>query len=562
MTTALAVLVACSNGSEDVVKKGKTRSPKKPIEESEPIKPEEIVKLKTDPMLDWQHKDIDKNNMYGVSADLAYATFKLKQEKEIVVAVIDSGVDHKHADLKDVMWINEGEIANNGIDDDGNGYIDDIYGWNYIGGADGSHLNDETLEQTRIYKNFLNRLQRGEILTANEKELFNEVKNRVETELAKKKKDLKEAKLDKKSLKSYMKVIKAKLGIEKFETREEIVAIDESDVEIKNIKEALLELWDSYWRGFPGIDRAIENAGYYVNFGLNVDWDARAKIVGDDPSDFSDTNYGNNDVIGPDAGHGTHVAGIIAASRNNLVGMNGIAANVKIMALRAVPNGDERDKDIALAVRYAADNGADIINMSFGKQYSPYKAQVDAAFEYAASKGVLLVHAAGNSAKSVDGGKNNFPNSYKLAQVYQVNTIPNWIEVSANTKDKGLNLPASFTNYGKEAATLFAPGHRIYSTIPGGMYAAFSGTSMASPVTAGVAALLMSEFPSMTADEARAILMNTVSKPQGLMVRKPEESARRPDFRLPVPFADLTETEGVVNAYKAVELATELAGNK
>ena len=561
LALALFTFIGCAKEVSSIkAKKGQRKNPKAAIIESEILDSDTLKKdLKENPFKDWQHKDLKLDEMYGVSSELAYKDLALTQKREVIVAVIDSGVDHQHPDLKDVMWINEKEIPGNGIDDDNNGYIDDIYGWNFIGGVDGKHINEETLEQTRIYKKFLDRLASGEVLAESERALFTEVRDLVEIELSESKKNLKEAKRDQVALNNYMQVVTAKTGIEEFKTRAEIEALDSSDAELKNIKEALLELWDGYWRGFSGIDRAIENNSYYVNYGLNINYNGREEIVGDDPSDFTDTNYGNNDVIGPDASHGTHVAGIIAASRKNLIGMDGIAANVKIMALRAVPNGDERDKDIALAVRYAADNGAHIINMSFGKAYSPYKAEVDAAFEYAASKGVLLVHAAGNSAKNIDGGKNNFPNSYKMASVWRVNSIPNWIEVAANTKDLGLNLPASFTNYGEEAATLFAPGRSIYSTIPGNAYAAFSGTSMACPVVAGVASLLMSEFPTMTSSEARAILLETVSKPEGLKVRLPEQMTRTPDFRLPVPFAKLSKTGGVINAFTAIELAIQLA---
>lgn len=515
------------------------------------------------PILRWQHLDLDIDKMFGVSADTAYTSFGLTQEQEIIVAVIDSGIDINHEDLKDVMWINQKEIPGNNIDDDGNGYVDDIYGWNFIGGKDGSHINEETLEVTRIYARLLKKMQAGDLLSETEREIYAIVKKEVVTNFNKYSARYTQAKTDQKKVATYLDIIKVKLGIQNIDSREKIEAIETQEPKLLAIKKELLELWDKYWRGFAGIAQTIESSAYYVNAGYNINYDVRSKVVGDNPADFSDKDYGNNDVTGPDASHGTHVAGIIAAARDNGLGMDGIAANVKIMALRAVPNGDERDKDIALAVRYAVDNGAKIINMSFGKAFSPYKAQVDAAFQYAASKGVLLVHAAGNSALNIDGGENSYPNHYVKdgSGVLVANKISNWIEVGASTKDYGLNLIASFSNYGDEAVSLFSPGHKIYSTIPNNRYAAFSGTSMASPVAAGVAAMLMSEFPTMTAAEAKRILEKTVTQVDE-EVRAPSEEARMPDFRIPEPFSQFSQTDGIINAYSAIKFARKLARNR
>lgn len=513
-------------------------------------------------LLRWQHQDLDLSGNYGVSADKAYSEFSLKQSRKIIVAVIDSGVDVKHEDLKDVIWINNKEIAGNNIDDDKNGYIDDIHGWNFIGGKDGRHVDAETLEETRVYKTLNTKLNAGHILTKDEKKTYEKVKKEVLENLAKYTIQYNEAKTDDKLVRGYKIFLQARLGIQKIETKKDIQAIETGDDEkLIKIKDDLLVLWEKYWRGFKGITKVLDSAGYYVNTGYNINFNARKDIVGDDPTNFSDTNYGNNDVTGPDAGHGTHVAGIIAAKRDNGIGMNGIASNVEIMALRVVPNGDERDKDIALAVRYAVDNGASIINMSFGKKYSPYKTQVDEAFEYAVKKGVLLFHSAGNSSLDNDGGKTSYPNSYLKSGfgVLQVNSINNWLEVGANTKELGINLVAEFSNYGAEAVSLFSPGHKIFSTTPNDKYEAFSGTSMAAPVAAGVAALLMSEFPSMTPKEAMKILLHTVSKPEGLAVRKPSPDRRNPDFRIPVPFSTLSLSGGLINAYNAIKLAKELS---
>ena len=512
----------------------------------------------------WHNLDLEQSDLFGVSTDKAYSDFQLKQKAEVIVAVIDSGVDYLHEDLKDVMWINEKEIPNDGIDNDGNGYIDDVHGWNFLGGADGRNIDAETLEETRIYRRLLAKIQNGGTLTSEEDTLFVEVRDMVEDELKYFKDLLNMGKSDQKLLTELKAKLKELTGITLEDTKEAILAITSTESEVLDIKKDLLNLWNKNGStGFARIIRVIDFASYYVDYGYNVDFDPRSDIAKDDPSDFSDKNYGNNDVKGPDSSHGTHVSGIIAAKRNNGIGMNGIANNVKIMALRAVPNGDERDKDIALAVRYAADNGAKIINMSFAKKFSPYKSEVDKAFKYAASKGVLLVHAAGNDARNTDKGDHNYPNTYIKDGfgVLQVNSIPNWIEVGASTRFNNINLVAEFSNYGNENVTLFAPGHKIYSTTPEDTYAAYNGTSMACPVTAGVAALLMSEYPTMIGSEAKDLLLESVVKPN-MDVRLPSDDSRTPDFRLPIPFANLSTTDGVLNAYNVIELAKFLAETK
>ena len=556
------LLGSCSAPTEQVLTKlGKLDShPKGYIEDDLPEYSSSQMRYQNqkniiNPALKWQHLDLAEDKNYGVSSDKAYLDFNLTQSKEIIVAVIDSGVDHNHEDLNDVMWVNKKEIPENGIDDDSNGYVDDIYGWNFLGGSGGKNIGEETLEETRIYARLLKRIEAGEVLTKLEKGLFKKVKDLVTTNLEKYSKRYKEAIKDRANVSMLLDILKVKLGIQTIEVRRDLEDIESKDPQIVKIRKELLGLWDKYWRGFPGIKRVIDSSGYYVNVGYNIEFDERATIIGDDPNDFSDKNYGNNDVIGPDASHGTHVAGIIAAKRGNDLGMDGIADNVKIMALRAVPDGDERDKDIALAVRYAVDNGAHIINMSFGKKFSPYKSEVDKAFKYAASKGVLLVHAAGNSSLNIDGGNISFPNHYVKdgSGVLIANKIPNWLEIGASTKNKALDLIASFSNYGNEAVSFFSPGHRIYSTTPNNRYAAFSGTSMAAPVAAGVAALLMSEYKNLSASTVKTLLEKSVSKPADLNVSVPTQNPPRPDLRHLEPFKDFSVHDGVVNAYSAIE---------
>ena len=329
----------------------------------------------------------------------------------------------------------------------------------------------------------------------------------------------------------------AKNGIENEED-------DGEEVNVDYIRDAVDE----------GLSGAIDYFTTQAEYHYNKEFDPRP-IVGDDYDDPYQRDYGNNDFEGPDALHGTHVAGIIAAERNNEVGMNGVADMARIMTVRAVPDGDERDKDVAAAIVYAVDNGASIINMSFGKGYSWNKEIVDEAVKYAAKNDVLFVHAAGNSNQNND-ITNNFPNdTYEKSGWFSKSSADNhWIEVGALGPALNENLPASFSNYGKEEVDLFAPGVAIYSTLPDNEYQNLQGTSMAAPVVAGVAALIRSYFPDLTAKQVKEILMESVT-PIDLDVKKPGTEEI-------VPFSSLSVSGGALNAHQAVKLAMETKGKK
>ena len=514
----------------------------------------------------WFNLDPKTDDVQGVSSDKVYTEFgEPKATEDIIVAVIDSGVDVNHEDLQGKIWINENEIADNGIDDDKNGYIDDIFGWNFIGGSDGmakivqdgalknslrleqgdksKQVSADSLEVTREYARLLKLKAQlasiGEYLLPVEVALLKEVSSEVE----------KNQKTATTNLKFYIKTlsdfkVNSKILTEQgglttidFETVDSFEPINADQA---TAKEKILELIN---KGLEpdSLQSEIEYYDIQANFYYNEKLDSRAKIVGDDQSNPNEKNYGNNNVIGPDAFHGTHVAGIIAANRENTIGINGVAKNVKIMALRAVPNGDERDKDIANSIRYAVDNGAKVINMSFGKNYSPYKKIVDAAVKYAEEKGVLLVHAAGNSYQDNDKG-GNFPNRIMLTDKSEVN---NWLEIGASAFSNDSSFAAGFSNYGKKTVDIFAPGVNIFSTIPGNDYSNASGTSMASPATAGVAALVLSFSPELEAKELREIIISTTNRFPGLKIFK----ARLGE----VLFSELSIHGGTPNAYEAVK---------
>jgi subtilisin family serine protease len=486
----------------------------------------------------WQLLDLDADRVPGVSAGRAYRELLAGRtpQRNVVVAVIDGGVDTAHVDLRERLWRNEGEIPGNGIDDDGNGYVDDVYGWNFIGGADGQNVDHETLEVTRLHARCLG----GEPLPTDRwtcaeiAQAYDE--RRMEVQQTLQQIDQIDA-----ALQVMVPMLREALGGEEPDA-ENVTALQPTAPNVQQAKSIFLQLDAA---GITPDDLAEAREAYegLLTYGLDPEFETR-HIVGDDFEDGSERIYGNADVMGPDAKHGTHVAGIIGAVRDNGIGIDGLAP-VQLMTLRAVPDGDERDKDVANAIRYAVDNGAHIINMSFGKAFSPRKSLVDDAVRYADERGVLMVHAAGNDGEDLE-TEANFPN-----RAYEGGgQASNWIEVgAANWSVESLAAP--FSNYGRTRVDVFAPGVDILSTVPGGQFEREDGTSMAAPVVTGVAAMLMAYFPDLTASQVRRILLES-------SVKYLDQTVPQPGSGEPVPFGTLSVSGGVVNAYEAVRMALEI----
>ncbi len=506
------------------------------------------------PPPNWFNLDKNSDNVFGISTERTYRELlKGKKSKTVVVAVIDSGVDVEHEDLQGKIWSNEDEIPGNNQDDDSNGYVDDVNGWNFIGGKDGKNVNHDTYELTREYVRLKAKYENSEgthVRDKKEYDYYEELKKKFEkkNEEAQKKAQLYQVFLDK--YYSALRLIKAYEDKEKI-TIEDILAIESPDEKITQAKETL-----AYVIG-EDLEEAVQDAlEYYKNeieYGYSLTFNPR-NTVGDDYGNLDEKYYGNNDVKGPDCEHGTHVAGIIAANRSNEIGMKGVADNVKIMSIRTVPNGDERDKDVANAIYYAVDNGAKVINMSFGKGYSPQKEVVDKAVRYAQSKGVLLVHAAGNDNMNIDKTA-NFPNNRHTKGKKRA---ANWVEVGALSWKKGEKLVAPFSNYGKKSVDLFSPGVDIYSTTPENNYESLSGTSMAAPVVAGAAALIMSYFPELKVSEVRNIMIKTTFKIADQQVVRPGDEGEENSEEL-VKFGELCKTGGIINLYEAIKMAEKIS---
>lgn len=513
----------------------------------------------------WFHSDFSKTGIYGVGTEsaLEFLNSKNLKPKTVVVGVLDSGVEIDHEDLKNEIWVNKKEKAGNGKDDDKNGFVDDVNGWDFCTDASGKDYNEDSYEATRVTFMYKSKFDSGN--KAADMENMRKMPNEYQTYLkarkvwadkyysAKSKSAGNDAEANQimaflEDLAAYTKDTKlSKAGIQ---------ALPETTPEEKD-KKSKLDFLISNNPEFEGKTMGEIIAEAKKEFGMVDESENKDLLYAYNPDynpakgKFDIKGYGNNEVQGPDAFHGSHVAGIIGATRGNKIGMDGVAGGVvQIMSVRTVPDGDERDEDVAAAIRYAVDNGAKILNMSFGKSFSPNKEMVYDAIKYADSKGVLMFHAAGNDNKDLD-YNTNYPSNFMDNDMHSI--AKNWITVGASSRNPE-KLKASFSNFGTVKVDLFAPGTEIYSTIPDQKYSYAQGTSMASPVAAGCAALVWAYFPNMTSEQVKEVLFDSVNKSDAEVEVGSEKDKRK--------FSDLSVTGGVIDVNKAVRLAHERYGKK
>lgn len=540
-----AVMASCGSGAAIVAT---------PIQniDSNPIKNAPLTDAE---MKQWPAMDLVQDTVPGMSVDRAYREIIKNRKGEIViVGVIDSGVDIAHEDLKNVLWTNPGEIAGNGIDDDNNGFIDDVHGWNFIGDIIG-----ENMEYVRYMRKFGPKFEgksESSISAADREDfaIYEKAKAEYEKELAEitQNKDRYGQMLA--QLKPAHEAMAKKLGKDDYDN-EDLMGIKNPSAEEEQ-QIAMLGQMLNFADSVPKMLKELEGGVKYFNGRLednfNMTKDFRG-VLGDNPDDLSDNIYGDNNVSGPDptkdnVKHGTHVAGIIAAQRNNAIGMDGVARNVQIMTVRAVPDGDEYDKDIALAIRYAVDNGAKVLNTSFGKYYSPHSDWVYDAIKYAASKDVLIVNAAGNDGLDLD-TVNVYPND----QVDSGAEIADsFLTVGALNYEYGSGLVANFSNYGKINVDVFAPGVKIWSTTPLNTYEYLQGTSMAAPEVAGVAAMIRSYYPKLSAKQVKQIIMDSGITTNMDVVLGGDPSNTK-------PFSSISKSGKMVNMYNALIMADKMS---
>lgn len=549
LIAGLAVTVAgCSSSAPAVV--------------STPIENIDTMPLKVSDLTDtelkgWGGADLISDTIPGMSVQKTYLEIiKNKKGKKVIVAVIDSGVDIHHEDLDDVIWTNEDEIPNNNRDDDNNGYVDDVHGWNFLGDA-----VEENMEYVRILKRLkpkFDGVPASAVKPENKEEFDLYMRAKAEYD-----KEYNEA-LGLKNqyegihqqLKKAHQAVAQKLGKENY-TLEELQAMEAQTEEMQQYKGFLFQVMSNVKGTIPEaitqLNEAIDYFSGRLNSHFNMELNGRA-IVGDDPNDITDTDYGNNDVTGPsidkeDIKHGTHVAGIIAAERNNNIGINGVANNVEIMPIRAVPDGDEYDKDIALAIRYAVDNGASIINTSFGKYFSTHPEWVNEAIKYAAKNDVLIVNAAGNEGLDLD-QKRVYPNDQTPENPREI--ANNVLTVGALSYTYGSDMIASFSNYGASNVDVFAPGTQIWSTTPNNEYEFMQGTSMAAPAVSGIAAMIRSYYPELSADQVKRVIMESGLSSSATVIIGGDPSDTK-------KFSQISTSGKMANMYNAFILADKLS---
>ncbi|HST59492.1 MAG TPA: S8 family peptidase [Longimicrobium sp.] len=481
----------------------------------------------------WHLLDPTADRVPGIGAERAYRELLagMQPRDTVIVAIIDSGVEIDHPDLAGVVWTNRREVAGNGRDDDNNGYVDDVHGWDFLGGRDGRDISYDTYEVTRLYA-----ACRGGATEAGGSPCAD-----IRRDFEARRSELAEQGAFVQQLMGLVETLRRAMPGQEI-TEASLRALQSTDPQVTVARSQISRLLAA---GFSVADVEEQATAMkeQLDFSLNPDFDPRP-VIGDNYANTAERGYGNGEVEGPDADHGTHVAGIVAAMRNS-VGVSGVAGNVRIMTLRAVPDGDERDKDVANAIRYAVDNGARVVNMSFGKSHSPQKSLVDEAVRYAESKGVLLVHAAGNDGADLN-TEGNFPNKDYIGG----GRATNWIEVGASGWQGPDQLAADFSNYGRGKVDVFAPGVAILSTVTDQKYERIDGTSMAAPVVTGVAATLLSYFPELTAVQVREIILASAT-------RYTDQQVTIPGGRQRVPFGQLSDTGGVVNLYNAVQMAQQ-----
>jgi len=485
-----------------------------------------VVSSKID-LNNWHNLDPEIDSIPGTSVERAYdELLKGMKGKEIIVAVIDTGLDIDHESLSNNIWINKDEKIN-GKDDDNNGYIDDINGWNYLGSS-----YNETRDMTRILRD-------------------NKVNNRkydqVEAEI---KKEIKRSNEQLDILNYYVQLLEESkdllsdhLNKDEFSIEDvnNIVTENEKLIRAKNIYTD----FDFYGYTKEYLNEGIEQYNDFINYHFNIDFNGRT--TDDNIYDINDTNYGDSNVrnLKESESHSTHVSGIISGNRKIEDGNKGINNLAEIMVLRAVPNGDEYDKDVALAIRYAVDNGAKIINGSFGKYFSSNPEWVIDAIRYASENDVLFIAGAGNESKDLDSLSND---SYPNDQYFNKDEFSEtFIKVGASSINLDENFTAYFSNYGKINVDIFAPGVDIYSSMPNNKYKFQDGTSMASPVVAGIASLIMSYFPRLSAKKVKEIILES-----GIDIDL--EIGNLGDKK---NFNEYSKSGKLVNAYNALILASK-----
>jgi cell wall-associated protease len=520
----------------------------------------------------WYQKDLTEDSIPGISLDKFYKENKNKPKlKSIIVAVIDTQLDINHKDIQGQIWTNPKEIPNNKIDDDHNGYIDDVNGWSFIGTKSGNYIvwgNFEYVRFVREWDSIFKNKKETEI-KANDIANYNEYQRALK--ILDKNKTYYENWL--KSLKYSLKIYpKAKDTLKHYFPKENYTykQLDSMYKKYKINNKTFWQMRDNNDQDFGALiyqvmtkiqnntnslEKLLDNETQIdsvVNKNLNIDYDERV-YIGDNPK-ILEKGYGNNKISANIKGiraiqdHNTEVSGIIAANRENNIGIKGFSNSIKIMPLNISPSGDEHDKDIAMAIRYAVDNGAKVINMSFGKEFSVHKEWVHEAFKYAEVHNVLIVHVAGNNSLNADENP-YYPNDIAFDGTGEV--CNNFINVGSISQKADSTFVSKFSNYGKKNVDIFAPGDNIYTTLPNNKYDFDSGTSLAGPMVSGTAALIWLYYPKLTAPQVKQIILDS-GVLYDIEVIVPGTRDKK------IKFSELSKSGKVVNVYNAMMMASRI----
>jgi cell wall-associated protease len=512
-----------------------------------------------DPPKNWYALDLKTDGYFGISLAQAYQFINGLKSKPVIVAIVDSGIDTLQKDLQGVLWVNPKEKAGNGKDDDHNGYIDDIHGWDFLGGPGGKSDFSETEEEVREYQRLKDKYLNATDATATDKKEYaywKNVKTEYDSTVTKARTEISQLSPIMNALVETSGYIRHSLNLKSNQTftKADVEHFQPTNDTLKEVKNLWLIAFSEEISTSTNVKVLKELSEYMakLNNSINPDLDARKRIVGDNPDVLKDKPYGSNVLKFSDASHGTDVAGLVGAIRNNNYGIDGIADNVKIMAIKAVPIGDEYDKDEVNAIHYAVDNGAKIINMSFGKKISPHKEWVDEAFKYAAAHDVLLVQASGNENQDMD-AKPDYPND--MFADGSATDADNVINVGASGMKADENLATTFSNYGKKNVDLFAPGVKITSIDNDAETITDDGTSFSAPIVSGIAALILEYYPDLSSRQVKQAILQSATPLTGTMVFKPGTKQK-------VDFTTLSKTGGIVNARQALEIASKMKGER
>ncbi|MGH1384462.1 S8 family serine peptidase [Kordia sp.] len=508
----------------------------------------------------WHFKDIYEDSIPGISLDKAYRELlKNKKGSTIIVAVLDTELDIEHKDLKNQIWINSDEIPNNNIDDDNNGYLDDIHGWNYLQTVQGGNIQYSRFGCTRIIEKYKPIFENKTLqnIPSNKIKQFKEYQRAIKI-FQKEKKYILEDIAAYKRIKN--KFIEVDSLLTKYFPRKNYT-ISEIDSISKITNDSLLKPQLRFMKYYlknninpKWADENIKNEKIKLDTWLDFSYNDR-KVQGDNIDDISDISYGNNNIQGSKRGsHGTKVMSVLAATRNNDIGINGISNSLKVMFLGVAPLGNEHDKDIALAIRYAVDNGAKIINMSIGKEFSMHPEWLEEAFKYAESKDVLIVSSAGNKSYDLN-SEFDYPDDYNENGEY----VKNFIKVGASSYKADSTMVWLSSNYSVKNVDIFAPGHKIYC-LSRSRARNSSGTSLASAVVSGIAALIRSHYPNLSAIEVKEIILESGISFDVDVVQPYPYGEKQPPNK--IPFSSLSKSGKIVNAYNALLMAEEVSKKK